>query len=58
VPLTLDAGTRLFEGVPPLKSEQVKSRAATSFTHLTSRVLSELADHPQVLIIAPPHMGK
>ena len=42
VPLTLDAGPRLIEGVPPLKSEQVKSRAATSVTHLTSRVLSEL----------------
>jgi dihydrofolate reductase len=40
VPLTLGAGTRVFEGVPPLKLEQVKSRAATSVTHLTYRVLS------------------
>jgi dihydrofolate reductase len=40
VPLTLGAGTRLFEGVPPLKLEQVTSRAATAVTHLTYRVLS------------------
>ncbi len=40
VPITLGAGTRLFDGVPPLKLEQVKSRAATSVTHLTYRVLS------------------
>jgi dihydrofolate reductase len=40
VPLTLGAGTRLFEGVPPLSLEQVESRAATSVTHLTYRVLS------------------
>ena len=40
VPLTLGAGTRLFEGIPPLKLEQVKSRAATSVTHVTYRVLS------------------
>ncbi|PZG20855.1 riboflavin biosynthesis protein RibD [Micromonospora craterilacus] len=40
VPLTLGAGTRLFEGVPPLDLEQVKSRATTSVTHLTYRVLS------------------
>jgi dihydrofolate reductase len=40
VPLTLGAGTRLFEGVPPLKLEQVTSRAATSVTHVTYRVLS------------------
>ncbi len=40
VPLTLGAGTRLFEGVPPLKLQQVKSRAATSVTHVTYRVLS------------------
>lgn len=37
-PLTLGAGTRLFEGVPPLRLEQVKSRAAKSVTHLTYRV--------------------
>ncbi|SMD22403.1 dihydrofolate reductase family protein [Kibdelosporangium aridum] len=40
VPFTLGAGTRLFEGVPPLNLEQVKSRAATSVTHVTYRVLS------------------
>ena len=40
VPLTLGAGTRLFEGVPSLKLEQVESRAATSVTHVTYRVLS------------------
>jgi len=39
VPLTLGAGTRVFEGVPPLRLEQVASRAATSVTHLTYRVL-------------------
>ena len=39
VPLTLGAGTRLFEGVPPLNLEQVTSRAATAVTHLTYRVL-------------------
>jgi len=39
VPLTLSAGTRLFEGVPPLQLGQVKSRAATSVTHVTYRVL-------------------
>lgn len=40
VPLTLGGGTRLFEGVPPLKLEQVKSRAARLATHVTYRVLS------------------
>jgi dihydrofolate reductase len=40
VPLTLGAGTRIFEGVPSLKLEQVTSRAATSVTHLTYRVQS------------------
>jgi hypothetical protein len=40
VPITLGAGTRLFDGVPSLKLEQVKSRAATSVTHLNYRVLS------------------
>ena len=40
VPMTLGAGTRLFDGVPPLTLEQVKSRAATSVTHVTYRVLS------------------
>jgi dihydrofolate reductase len=39
-PLTLGAGTRLFEGVPPLTLEQVTSRAAKLVTHVTYRVLS------------------
>jgi dihydrofolate reductase len=40
VPFTLGAGTRLFDGVPPLNLEQVESRAASSVTHVTYRVLS------------------
>ncbi|MCK8433464.1 dihydrofolate reductase family protein [Streptomyces sp. D2-8] len=40
VPFTLGAGTRLFEGVPPLKLEQVTSRAASQVTHVTYRVLT------------------
>lgn len=40
VPLTLGAGTRVFDGVPPLNLEQVKSRAASLVTHVTYRVLS------------------
>jgi dihydrofolate reductase len=40
VPLTLGAGTRLFDGVPPLKLEQVKARTASLVTHVTYRVLS------------------
>jgi dihydrofolate reductase len=39
VPLTLGAGTRLFDGVGPLNLRQVESRAANSVTHLTYRVL-------------------
>ncbi|MEH0564328.1 MULTISPECIES: dihydrofolate reductase family protein [Streptomyces] len=39
VPFTLGAGTRLFDGVPPLDLEQVESRAADSVTHVTYRVL-------------------
>jgi dihydrofolate reductase len=39
-PLMLGAGTRLFDGVPPLNLEQVESRAAGSVTHLIYRVLS------------------
>ncbi|MFF8879990.1 dihydrofolate reductase family protein [Streptomyces flaveolus] len=38
VPLTLGAGTRLFEGVPPLDLEQVTSRPASLVTHVTYRV--------------------
>ncbi|MGH3516358.1 MAG: dihydrofolate reductase family protein [Jiangellaceae bacterium] len=40
VPFTLGAGARLFDGVPPLQLEQVKSRAASAVTHVTYRVLS------------------
>ena len=39
-PLTFGAGTRLFDGVPPLKLEQISSRAASLVTHVTYRVLS------------------
>jgi dihydrofolate reductase len=38
-PFTLGAGTRVFDGVPPLKLEQTSSRAATRVTHVTYRVL-------------------
>jgi dihydrofolate reductase len=38
-PVTFGGGTRLFDGVPPLKLQQVRSRAATSVTHVTYRVL-------------------
>ena len=37
-PLMLGAGTRLFDGVPPLDLEQVSSRATSSVTHLIYRV--------------------
>ncbi|WP_329324936.1 dihydrofolate reductase family protein [Streptomyces luteogriseus] len=37
-PLTLGAGTRLFEGVPPLELEQLAARAASRVTHVTYRV--------------------
>lgn len=39
-PLTFGAGTRLFDGVPPLKLAQISSRAASLVTHVTYRVLS------------------
>ncbi|MDX3518038.1 dihydrofolate reductase family protein [Streptomyces scabiei] len=39
VPLLLGAGTRLFEGVPALRLEQVASRPASLVTHVTYRVL-------------------
>jgi dihydrofolate reductase len=38
VPLLLGAGTRLFEGVPPVKLQQVTSRGASLVTHVTYRV--------------------
>jgi dihydrofolate reductase len=40
VPLMLGAGSRLFDGVPPLNLEQGESRVATGVTHLIYRVLS------------------
>jgi dihydrofolate reductase len=38
-PFTLGAGTRIFDGVPPLKLEQISSRGATQVTHVTYRVI-------------------
>ncbi|WP_149193070.1 dihydrofolate reductase family protein [Luteimonas suaedae] len=38
-PFTLGAGTRVFEGVPPLKLEQVSSRTASIVTHVTYRIV-------------------
>jgi dihydrofolate reductase len=40
VPLTLGAGTRLFDGVPQLNVQQLRSRTTSSVTHVTYRVLS------------------
>ena len=40
VPFTLGAGTRLFDGVPPLDLEQVNGRIASAVTHLAYRVRS------------------
>ena len=37
-PITLGAGERLFDGVPPLRLEPVSARAASLVTHLTYRV--------------------
>ena len=39
VPFTLGAGTRLFDGVPPLNLQQIESRTASSVTHVTYRLL-------------------
>lgn len=39
VPFTLGGGARLFDGVPPLKLEQVYARTASSVIHVTYRVL-------------------
>ncbi len=38
-PFTLGAGTRIFDGVPPLKFDQISSRAATLVTHVTYGVV-------------------
>lgn len=40
-PFTLGAGTRLFDGVPPLNLEQIHARAASAVTHLTYQVLRD-----------------
>ena len=37
-PFTAGGGTRVFDGVPPLKLEQVSSRAASLVTHVTYRI--------------------
>jgi dihydrofolate reductase len=39
VPLTLGAGTRVFDGVPSLNLEQIAARAASTVTHVAYRVL-------------------
>ena len=38
-PFTLGGGTRVFDGVPPTRLEQVSSRGATNVTHVTYRVV-------------------
>jgi dihydrofolate reductase len=38
VPLILGGGARLFDGVPPCELEVVRSRAASTVTHVTYRV--------------------
>ena len=55
--LTFSAGTRLFEGAPPLKFEQVKSQPRPRLRIGPIALCPELEDYPQVLIIAPPHGG-
>ena len=42
VPFTMGAGTRLFDGVPPLHLEQMSARAASRVTHVTYRVQPRL----------------
>jgi dihydrofolate reductase len=37
-PVTVGAGERLFDGVPPLKLEQISARGASLVTHITYRV--------------------
>jgi dihydrofolate reductase len=38
-PVTIGAGERLFDGVPPLRLEQMSARAASLVTHIHYRVL-------------------
>ncbi|MFF4879566.1 dihydrofolate reductase family protein [Micromonospora sp. NPDC000668] len=40
VPVTLGAGERLFDGVPPLRLELLAVRAASLVTHISYRVLN------------------
>jgi dihydrofolate reductase len=37
-PFTLGAGERIFDGVPPLKLEQIAGRSASLVTHVTYKV--------------------
>ncbi|UPK76913.1 dihydrofolate reductase family protein [Nocardioidaceae bacterium SCSIO 66511] len=39
VPVTMGAGVRIFDGVPPLSLRQLDSRVASSVTHLSYQVL-------------------
>ncbi|MBB5916634.1 dihydrofolate reductase [Nocardia transvalensis] len=39
VPITLGAGTRLFDGVPGLTLRQLTTRTGPAFTHVTYRVV-------------------
>lgn len=41
-PVVLTAGERLFDGVPPLRLEQMSGRSASRVTHVTYRVLPAL----------------
>ena len=38
-PVTIGAGERLFDGVPPLRLEPLAVRAASLTTHISYRVL-------------------
>ncbi|NZA25566.1 dihydrofolate reductase family protein [Luteimonas sp. SJ-92] len=38
-PFTLGSGTRIFDGVPPLRLQQVSARAAALVTHVVYRLL-------------------
>jgi dihydrofolate reductase len=39
VPVTIGSGQRLFDGVPPLRLEQISSRPASLVTHIRYRVV-------------------
>ncbi|MCO5221127.1 MAG: dihydrofolate reductase family protein [Thermomicrobiales bacterium] len=38
-PFTMGAGTRIFDGVPPLNLQQIESSTSSSITHVTYRML-------------------